>query len=176
MKNSELFSNYGYAYISNVLTKEQCERFSNILLDMKNANQLAHEGSVDALIYKESYGGNHEEFEAALREIQPRIEEEIGLKMKPANSYGRIYYNGGTLPPHKDRSVLDYTLSITLKHNLEKDWPLWCTDKKGNNVPLYIAEGDGGIMIGNSMTHWRDPLVCSPEQFSINLFMHWSLV
>jgi hypothetical protein len=174
--NAEKIAELGYCYINNVLTFEQCEHFSNIMLDMKKANILNYEGAVENPYYKESYGGNHNEFEGSLRELTPRLEQELGIKMKPANSFGRIYYNGGTLPPHKDRSGLDYTLSITLRNNLKKDWPFWCEDKLGNHVPISIKKGDGGMMLGNSMTHWRENLVCEPDEYVIQLFMHWSFV
>lgn len=175
MTNSDLFRDYGYAYIREVLTKQQCDDFSNIMLEMKQNQNLRYEGGENSF-YTESFGGNHPDFEKALREVQPRIENELNIKMAPANSFGRIYYNGGTLNPHKDRPGLDYTLSITLRSTLDKDWPLWLTDKQGNNLPLHIAEGDGGIMYGTGMTHWRDPLVCAPEQYAIKLFFHWSFV
>jgi hypothetical protein len=174
MNQSEFFAKHGYAYIKNVLTPEQCDNFSKIMLDMKNSNILRYEGAVDSYHYKESYGGNHNDFEAALREVTPRMEEELGVKLKPANSFARIYYNGGTLPPHRDRQGLDYTLSITLSSTLSFEWPLWCTDKLGNQVPIFIHKGDGGMMLGTSMDHWRTPLVCDPEQYAIQMFMHWS--
>lgn len=172
----EEFQEKGYAYLNNVLTLEKATYFSHLMMGMKAMNSLNYEGAIENPYYKESYGGNHPDFEKALDEVTPRIEEELGVKMKRANSFARIYYNGGTLPPHQDRTGLDYTLSITLATTLKKDWPLWCTDKLGNNVPLNIKVGDGGMMMGNSMTHWRENLVCEPDEYSINLFMHWSFV
>jgi hypothetical protein len=170
---AEFFNKHGYSYIKNVLSDQQCNDFTKLLLDMKHAEQLVYEGG-NAAFYDNSYGGNHPEFEAALRELTPRLEHELGVKMTPANSFARIYYNGGTLHRHTDRDGLNYTLSITLDNTLDTEWPLWCIDKLGNEVPINIERGDGGMMLGTQMTHWRNDLVCAENQHLCQLFMHWS--
>jgi hypothetical protein len=175
----EFFKKYGYAYIENILTEEQCVKFTAILLSMKEEKMLAYEGKTSDkpnAFYDNSYGGNHPDFEVALREVQPRLEEELGVKMTPANSYGRLYFNGGTLEKHVDRNGLDYTLSISLFNNVGKDWPLWCEDLEKNKVPLVIPIGSGGMMLGTTLNHWRSPLVCEEDEYIAQLFMHWSFV
>lgn len=172
---AEFFKKLGYAYIPKVLTIQQCEHFADLMLSLKSNNNLRYDGETPNPYYKESHSGNHQEFEAALREVTPRLAEELDIKIKPANSYCRIYYNGATLTPHKDRVGLDYTLSITLRSTLDKDWPLWCIDHNGVSVPININQGDGAMMLGHTMTHWRDALVCNPEQYVVQLFMHWSI-
>lgn len=179
MNQVEFFDKFGYAYLKNLLTPEECVRFASILLTMKDENMLHYEGKTPEMphaFYDNSFGGNHAEFEAALRTVQPRVEQELGLvgRIKPANSFGRIYYNGGTLSVHTDREGLDYTVSITLFNNLDTDWPLWVIDKQRNTIPLNIGMGDGGIMLGTRMSHWRDPLVCEPHQYVVQMFMHWT--
>jgi hypothetical protein len=170
---SEFFARHGYAYIKDVLTHQQCDDFAQLMYDMKATDRLVYEGG-DQKFYDNSYGGNHPEFEAALRSLTDRLQDELGVKMTPANSFGRIYYNGGTLHKHVDRQGLDYTMSITLFNSLDKEWPLWCIDKTNNQVPLNIGRGDGGMMLGTTMTHWRDDLICEPHQHVVQLFMHWS--
>lgn len=174
MNNNQFFKEFGYAHINNALTLTQCNEFSNIMLAKKNNNQLGYEKSINAAMYQESYGGNDQLFESALREVTPRLEEELQIKMIPANSYARIYYNGSTLKPHTDRIGLDYTISISLFSNLTKPWPLMCTDRKGNIVPIDIGIGDGGIMHGTEINHWREDLTCGVDEYIIQLFMHWS--
>lgn len=175
MEQVEFFNKHGYAYIKNVLSKQQCEDFTKLMFEMKETDRLHFEGG-DAKFYDNSYGGNHPEFEAALRELTPRLEQELGVSMKPANSFARIYYNNGTLHRHTDRQGLDYTMSITLFNNINKEWPLWCIDKTGDEVPIHIEQGDGGMMLGTTMTHWRDDLVCEEDQYVVQMFMHWSFV
>lgn len=179
MEQHEQFQKLGYAYFENILTDEMCTRFAELMMEMKETGTgVNFEGKSDSnpnSFYNQSWGGNHPEFESTLRNhVQPRLEKELGLKLKPANSFGRIYYNGGTLDRHVDRSGLDYTMSITLYSNLDESWPLWCIDREGNEVPLHIDRGDGGIMYGTTMTHWREPLACRDDQYVIQLFMHWT--
>lgn len=102
------------------------------------------------------------------------IERVLGISLTPKNSYARIYYNDGVLGKHVDREGLKYTLSITLFSNLDNDWPLWCIDKKGTETPISIKPGDGALMVGTQLTHWREPLICNDDQFVVQLFMHWA--
>ncbi len=174
--NEKFFNDRGYAYIKDVLTKEQRIRLASIMLNMKEQNQLVFEGAVNGVpseYYNTSFGGNHPEFEQALREVQPRIESELNVKLNPKNSFARIYYNGGSLKRHTDREGLEYTLSLTLYSNLDTDWPLWCIDKTGQEVPINIYSGDGAIILGTTLTHWRETLECKDDQFVVQLFMHW---
>jgi hypothetical protein len=174
----EFFKKFGYVYLENILTEDQCFRFASQMLSLREDNKLYYEGKTENspnAFYDNSFGvGSVKEMEDALRTVQPRVEEELGVNMVPANSYARIYYNGGTLNRHVDRKGLDYTMSITLFSNLDTDWPLWCKDLEGNQVALKIPQGWGGMMLGTAMEHWRDPLVCRDDQYVIQLFLHWS--
>lgn len=182
MNQADFFEKYGYVYIKNIFTQEQCLRFAALMLAMKEENMLTYEGKTNEnpnAFFGKSFGrGTIPQFEQALRDIQPRIENELNLvgKIKPSNSFARIYYNGGTLDEHVDREGLDYTLSITLLNNLNKDWPLWAIDNYGNTVPLNIEMGDGGMMLGRKIKHWRDPLVCNEDEYIVQLFLHWTAI
>jgi len=167
------FNDVGHIYVKGVVTPELCQYFSDILFRMKNQHGLKHEGTVSGH-YGESYGGNCDEFEKYLKAITPQISEKLQVKIKPANTYGRIYFNGGRLQKHVDRPGLDYTLSVSLKTNLTNDWPLYFKDKNGKTIALNIKDGDGAMMLGREMEHWRDDLVCSPDQWATKLFLHWS--
>lgn len=175
MNSSNFFECNGYAYIKNIFTQEECLRFAGLMLAMKEENMLTDERA-DSFLGNSVGRGTIPRFERALRDVQPRIEKELNLvgKIKPANSFARIYYNGGVLNEHVDRKGLDYTLSITLLNNLNKDWPLWVIDKSGQTIPLNIQMGDGGIIHGTEMKHWRDPLQCADDEYIIQLFLHWS--
>jgi hypothetical protein len=180
LKKSEFFKKFGYAYFENILSEDQCIHFAAKMLSFREDNKLNYEGKTEKApnaFYDNSFGmGRDPEMEQALRDMQPYIEQELNVKMVPANSYARIYYNGGTLNRHVDRQGLDYTMSITLFSNLGEDWPLWCKDLEGNEVALKIPRRWGGIMLGTTMKHWREPLVCRDDQYVIQLFVHWSFL
>lgn len=174
MKPSVTFKNLGYAYLQNLLTPDECQKITDIMLEKKADNTLLDEKTLTTA-YKNSYGGNHPFFMEKLQELTPRMETELRqIKMVPNNAYCRIYYDGSILNPHTDRLGLDYTLSISVFTNLNRIWPLYCTDLNGNNVALDIHVGDGGMIYGRTMEHWRDPMVCDPDQYVIQLFLHWT--
>ena len=174
LTQSEFFSKFGHAYIENVLTEKQCNEFTNMMYKFKNDNKLVNE--INRKYLKVSYGGGNEQFEPLFESLTQRLEAELGIKMLPINTYARIYYNGGALYKHKDRVGFDYALSITLFDNLNKEWPLYCIDKFGNEVSINIKRGDGAMMLSTELEHWRDDLICEPDQHVVQLFMHWAFV
>jgi hypothetical protein len=171
----EQFDEYGYAYLENIISEQLCENFTKIMLEYKNNNKLIFENISNSDMYKNSYGtGNIPEMESFLKEITDELLSYFDLSCKISNSYTRIYYNGGTLKPHVDRPGLDYTLSITLFSNLKKEWPLYAIDKKGNQIKSNINRGDGLLILGTKMQHWRDQLICADDEYVVQLFLHWT--
>jgi len=175
MSPTESFKKLGYACIENVLTDKQCTEFAAEVLYWKDENRLLDER--EDYFYENSWGkSNMPGTYDVLLDVQPRIEDILQVRMKPANTYARVYYKGGLLRKHIDRNGLDYTMSITLFSNVGRDWPLWCKDLNGDEVPLTIPRGAGGIMYGTKMLHWRNLLECEEDQFVVQMFFHWSFV
>lgn len=175
--NCDLFNKLGYVYLKNLLTEELCNNFTNLMLDFKNSNKLSFEGSLNSHMYKNSYGlGSIKEMESFLKDITPDLSNFFNLNIKPANSYARIYYNGSTLNPHVDRPGLNYTISVTLFSNLKNEWPLIAIDKEKNEVKCNINRGDGLMILGTEIKHWREPLVCSDHEYVVQMFLHWTQI
>jgi hypothetical protein len=185
-KTPEEFKELGYTYLTNIIDKDICDDFAKEMLHLKLSNTLTSEKlqnlaiynpkEEDINFYKPSFGrGNIKKFEDYLKVISQPISEKLGIEWIPSHTYCRIYYNGGMLGKHVDRPGLDYTLSITLMNTLHKSWPLYALDMKGEEINTDTGVGDGLLILGTKMTHWREPLVCGPEQCIIQLFMHWKL-
>lgn len=173
--SSDDFSRVGYAYLSELVTEEMCNKFTQIMLDKKSTGVLAYEGQI--FHYKNSYGqGGIAEMEDFLQKLTPVLSERLNLKVKPSNTYARIYYNGSTLKPHVDRPGLDYTMSVTLFSNLKNDWPLVTIDKLGNEVRCNINRRDGLLIHGTEMNHWRDDLTCAEDEYVVQMFLHWTRI
>lgn len=181
-KTPSEFEELGYTYLTNIIDKETCVDFAKEMLYMKAANKLTAESrgqlaatNVEPGIYQPSYGlGGIGKFNSYLKFISTSLADSVGIKWKDKHTYCRIYYNGGLLGKHVDRPGLDYTLSVTLMSTLTKPFPLNVIDKKGNLVNADTKVGDGILILGTKMEHWRDPLVCEPHESCIQLFMHWS--
>ena len=181
-KNAQEFNELGYTYLTNIISKEVCEDFAKEMLFLKDSNKLTSEekawlaaADADSNVYKPSFGlGSITKFDNYLKFISEPLGNKIGITWKPQHTYCRIYYNGGMLGKHKDRPGLDYTLSITLFSTLNKPWPLYAIDKKGNEIIADTKVGDGLLILGTNMEHWREPLVCESNECIIQLFMHWA--
>jgi alkylated DNA repair dioxygenase AlkB len=166
------YKDLGYAYVSEFFTKEETQYYTQIMLDAKNNNALKAE--TDIRYYNNSQGGCPAEFRTALQNKTQQIKDLLGLTNVTAESvYARFYHNESTLNPHFDRKGLDHTLSVTLFTNLDEPWPLYCIDRKCNVVSFDIKPGDGAIIPGTRIVHWRRPLSCKPDQFAIQAFFHW---
>ena len=78
-----------------------------------------------------------------------------GLDLEPTYSYLRVYKNGDVLHKHTDRKACEYSVSLTLKRELDDEiWPLYLqTDKTYETL---LDEGDGLIYKGIENPHWRN--------------------
>lgn len=183
-KTPEEFQELGYTYLTNIIDKQTCDFFAKEMLYLKEADMLTkeklcnlalHNPTVDEINnFRSSFGvGNIPKFEAYLKRVTEPIARKLNVDWQSSHTYCRIYYNGGMLGKHIDRPGLDYTLSITLDNKLNKSWPLYAIDKKGNPIDTDTGVGDGLLIVGREMEHWRDHLVCGPDEYIIQLFFHW---
>lgn len=164
-----------YHFFDNLITPERCKKLNDLALSMKQKNILNYES--DKKHYANSYGtGRIPEFEIILKELTPKIKEAIGIdNITEENSYTRIYYNGATLKKHVDRKGLDLTLSVCTFSNLDKPWDLHVEVEKGKVLSFETKPGQGALILGTKMLHWRDDLVCGDDQYVIQSFYHWKI-
>ena len=166
------YKDLGYAYVNEFFTKEENEYYTQIMLKARDNKQLKTE--TDTRYYNKSEGGTPEELRKALLSKTPALTELLGLVNVASESvYARFYYNESTLNPHFDRKGLDHTLSVSLFSNLDEPWPLLCVDKNCDIASFDIKPGDGAIIPGTKIVHWRKPLICKPDQYVIQAFFHW---
>lgn len=166
------YQELGYAYVKDFFSPEEVEYYKGLMLKMRENGNLRQEN--DQRYYNKSEGGSSPEFVKVLREKTPQIKELFKLnKIVPESVYARFYYNDCTLHPHSDRPGLDHTLSVTLFSNLDEPWPLYCLDKNCDQESFDIKPGDGAMVPGTRIVHWRRRLKCRSDQFVIQVFFHW---
>jgi len=129
--------------------------------------------------------------------IEEYVKQEFNTNMEFKNTFARVCYNGSFLRIHTDRIGLDYTVSLCLKRDVA--WPL-CISNKLIEIPedqsgawnskthneadwLNSEFGEFDCMPGSMITaagrqypHWRNELVCGPDQSNIYVFYHWSKI
>lgn len=110
---------------------------------------------------------------------------------KFSHTYSRIYSNGSFLKIHTDREGLDITISLCVRIEAKMLWPLsvshvphvgpWKHDLDFDYyrklyTSITLDKCDGALMEGIIYPHWRDDLICSPEEKNIYIFYHWTKI
>ena len=160
--------------LGKILNEYECEYIIKEFFHFKEKGKIGLE--TESAFYNNSYGGNTPITWYLLGRFLPLVEEKCGKKLKTANPYIRLYTNESTLPPHKDRSELDWTISVCIFTNLDNNWPLWVADTthKDGKVEYPTLQGFAGLVDGKNTSHWRDVLKCKDDQFVIQLFLHYT--
>ena len=94
----------------------------------------------------------------------------VGKKLIPQYSYARIYKKGSVLPSHTDRRECQYSVTLCLGGEYEKDWPIVINDYSGKSHEIPLNEGDMLVYSGCELYHWRDEFE-GDKQYQ--LFMHY---
>jgi len=109
------------------------------------------------------------------QQLQASTERVAGQPIKPSYAFLAGYVGGSDLKPHVDRPQCEYTLSVTLDAQpgcgRDAAWPLGLDDREGRRRWVRLAPGDGLLLKGRELTHFRDPL---PEgRRSTSAFLHF---
>jgi hypothetical protein len=96
--------------------------------------------------------------------LLPLMEELTGLELYPTYTYGRIYWKGSTLAPHKDRPSCQYSATLCIEND-PKPWPIFMDGKK-----ILLNAGDIAVYKGCEVEHWREPYEGNQQ---IQLFLHY---
>jgi prolyl 4-hydroxylase len=156
---------------SKLLENSECEIYKKIVLDAKDNGLMQLE--TDKRYYNNSYGAILPFLWELMDRFRPLVENVINKKIKNANPYIRIYQNGSTLNSHTDRDGLDYTISLCIFENINKEWPLKVKTENGDVIEYPTKTGYASLVSGNILQHWREPLQCGEGQFVIQLFLHY---
>ena len=94
--------------------------------------------------------------ETLLQNLQPKMEEETGLKLTPTYSYARIYKKGDILHRHKDRYSCEVSTTLNLGGD---DWPIYLEpsgEEGKEGVRIDMQPGDMLVYKGCDVEHWRE--------------------
>jgi len=160
-----------YFNLGSILSEEECDNLALEVFEHLEKGSVTLER--DTRFYKNSFGGSTPGSWECLSRFTSLVIEKTGRNLKPANPYCRIYNNESTLNPHKDREGLDWTISVCLFTNLKHDWPLIIKGEEGN-VEFSTITGEGNLVAGRILEHWREPLQCGDDEYVVQMFLHWS--
>tara|TARA_B100000768_G_scaffold83201_1_gene78733 strand:- start:233 stop:766 length:534 start_codon:yes stop_codon:yes gene_type:complete len=94
--------------------------------------------------------------ETLLQNLQPKMEEETGLKLTPTYSYARIYKKGDILHRHKDRYSCEVSTTLNLGGD---DWPIYLEpsgEEGKEGIKVDMQPGDMLVYKGCDVEHWRE--------------------
>ena len=94
--------------------------------------------------------------ETLLQNLQPKMEEETGLKLTPTYSYARIYKKGDILKRHKDRYSCEVSTTLNLGGD---DWPIYLEpsgEEGKEGIKVDMLPGDMLVYKGCDVEHWRE--------------------
>ena len=94
----------------------------------------------------------------------------VGKNLVPQYTYARIYKNGSVLERHSDRPECQYSITLCLGGEYDKQWPIWIQDYDGNDHCVELDEGDMLVYSGCELEHWRDKF---EGNMQYQLFMHY---
>ena len=163
-------------FFEKIFDQEKCNQLNILAMRERQKDNMRWEGN--DFHYGNSYGiGGLPYYEELLDTLTPFVKEATGYKtIQKENSFTRIYYNGGDLKRHVDRPGLDLTLSVCTFSNLSQPWPIYVEDMDRKIHKIVTNIGDGALILGTKMTHWRDKLVCPEDNYVIQSFFHWRIL
>jgi hypothetical protein len=136
-KRSQL-EKLGYCKIENYFTKDLLYFLKpNSALTSLNANIEYRDG--DSVVVGD--GKNKALYASTISEslliyLTPFYKNLTGKNLMPSYSYFRVYNEGYTLRPHKDRPSCQYSATICLDTDQNWVWPFFLKDKKSNIVKI----------------------------------------
>ena len=157
-----------YKVIRQAITKELADFiYSYFLMKRKVARKMYDERYISQTNY--DYGVWNDEqvpetyshyadiaMETLLQNLQPKMEEETGLKLTPTYSYARIYKKGDILKRHKDRYSCEVSTTLNLGGD---DWPIYLEpsgEEGKEGIKVDMQPGDMLVYKGCDVEHWRE--------------------
>ena len=119
-----------YKYVENMLSADMVEFLSTYAI--RKASEGKNRPDELVPLSTSFHAFNSDIFNHIIHFLQPIVEKETNLNLKPIYSFNRIYLHGSDLPIHKDRPSSEISASITLKYFYkDKDyrWPLCMGNK-----------------------------------------------
>ena len=172
-------------FISNFFPKEIVNLLYNYcVIKYKDISKVRADSQANSIICEYS----DPLMETLLDMSTPVIEQNVGKKLWPVNTFFRIYDKESDLPIHKDRKACEYTVTICLGCDpVDKPYDIFLGDKDENSDYRYLdtegkftsmkvdhkysmKQNDALIMTGWNKYHWRE--WCKHDHYAV-VFLHY---
>jgi hypothetical protein len=164
------FQEYGYLTVPELLNDETVALFTQYALFMESKEFTPETGqSAQVPGAHSSYGDPFAE--ALLLYAHESMEQLTGLRLHPTYSYYRVYRNGSTLKPHRDRESCEISATLCFAYEYNKsgyEWPIIV-----DGVEVVMEPGDAVIYKGCDIEHSRNTLEAGENAFHVQAFLHY---
>lgn len=164
------FKKNGYVYLPNLLSEQAIELFTQYAL-FKEGFAFTPETGASAQVSgaHSSYGDPFAE--SILLWSQEKIEDATGLVLLPTYSYYRVYRNGHSLAPHKDRPSCEISATVCFEFLYNKEGYSWPIKMDGTDYTM--NPGDAIIYRGCELEHSREAMDAGENAFHVQAFLHY---
>jgi hypothetical protein len=167
------FSNNSYCICRKTITEEllmflqiQSKTFENLFCTIYKQTPLYFKDSQ----VEQSFSHYASPFtETLMLFLKEKIEKIVNKTLEPTYSYMRIYYEGSELKRHTDREACEYSVTISIKNDINP-WDIWFETKEKDIKNIILDEGDMIVYKGTELPHWREKYT-GKEQ--IQFFVHY---
>jgi len=175
-------------YVENILSKEECDLLNTLFLNHIQRGWKVRDDIGSCMNDPFRYFRLNEN--QIVQRLTEFIKNNFPEKIKYSHSFLRLYKNNSSLNPHTDREGLEITLSINIG-GLE-NWPIHISNVYSEKSILdgeelhprfredfssfLTPKGCGVVCYAGSFPHWRDRLICDPEEYVLQIFYHWSIL
>ena len=98
-----------------------------------------------------------------------KLEDLTGINLFPTYNYARVYNSKSILKSHTDRPACEISVTMNIGYDGNYNWPIWITDKFGQDKIVILEPGDGLIYLGCEQIHWRadadERIICQSQLF-----------
>ena len=162
-------------YLEKIIPLEDCEKITQLVMNlMCNRPEMVEYSAYSAPKSTGVRTDTISECDIWLYVLKEQIEDIVGFKIKPVNTYCREYVNGSSLPKHTDRKDIGVTLTVCIENPTGVEWQI-CSKDYDDSVTCKDIKVTDGLIIYNSneLEHWRDELICGEDEYVFMMFLHW---
>jgi hypothetical protein len=170
LKNSltnigEALSKQQFVQLDELLLPETCQLLSKRIHILQTAGKLkkCDQCPSSQWVYEDAcYAEVH-------KLLSEQLSKLLGIELIATFNAVRLYSHRANLPKHRDREACEFSLSVPIDYAGDEQWPLCLADKQEDELghAVSLAIGDGVMLQGAKVYHWRRPL---KNQWQIQAF------
>tara|TARA_Y100000033_G_C2744889_1_gene110487 strand:+ start:314 stop:934 length:621 start_codon:yes stop_codon:yes gene_type:complete len=167
------FSENGYEVVRNVISKDLLHHLKTEFQMMRDFHFFVT-GETNNFAFGDDQSPNSfsvysaQFFESLAINLNNRMSEITNLKLHPTYTYARIYYEGASLAPHKDRPSCEYSTTFCIDST--DVWDFHIKDRDGEDKVIKLNPGDMCVYSGCELEHWREPY---QGEMQMQCFLHY---